>query len=279
MMKIIYLSLGEVFLDTCNLSTSKYKAETNELINNGTFVYSTNNLCVEKKPFLGDFAIIDMDSISAVIKYKLETNQKTVLLNFADASVPGGLVKSGAGTQEECICRCTNLYQSLTSQKAKEGYYDYNKMHSIVGKYTDALIYSEDVVCFKDAKYELLDSPVFLDVITCPAPSIAMPIKEALSVYKPRIKKIIFSAINHNAKNLILGAWGCGAFGQNPNIIAQAFKDILIEYGGYFDNIVFAIPESTSDNFMVFQEVLRKSKWSDIKRFLYFYKRKISNTF
>ena len=50
-------------------------------------------------------------------------------------------------------------------------------------------------------------------------------------------------AAKENVQVLILGAWGCGAFHNNPNNVAQCFKTVLADYGyaKYFDNICFAI--------------------------------------
>lgn len=257
------MNLVSVFGDTIKKYRTAYKDATDELVNNGTFVHKPGSLSFDKQPFTGTIKLIDLDTVSAGIQYAHLNKYNTAVLNFADAETPGGLVTIGASTQEECICRCSNLYASLTTPYCREQYYDYNKRNYNNGKNTDAVIYSEGVTCFKNARYELLDREVCFDVITCPAPRTPMSEKEAMKTYIPRIKMIVFSAIEHNAKNLILGAWGCGAFGQNPFVVAQAFLKVIEDYGGYFENIIFAIPDSGVDgNFAVFQDVLFRSSVS-----------------
>ena len=45
----------------------------------------------------------------------------------------------------------------------------------------------------------------------------------------------------HRADILVLGAFGCGAFQNNPRIVAQAYKNILPEFDGQFSKIEFAV--------------------------------------
>ena len=65
---------------------------------------------------------------------------------------------------------------------------------------------------------------------------------------------------------MILGAWGCGAFGQEPEIVAKCFKSILKKYPA-FDNVVFAIRNCSADyenltisNYAVFKRILGNGK-------------------
>ena len=62
----------------------------------------------------------------------------------------------------------------------------------------------------------------------------------AYEVLYSRTEQIIKSAILNKADNIVLGAWGCGAFGQNPFMISKVFKDVLRQYPA-FDNVIFAI--------------------------------------
>lgn len=158
------------------------------------------------------------------------------VLNFADDVTPGGLVLSGEVTQEENICRCTNLYRALTHPVCELSYYQYNVQFKGLG--SDRVIYAPKVRVFRDdVDYHFIE-PRYFDVITCPAPSIRVSDDEIFTV---RITKIINSAIKNNVDCIVLGAWGCGAFGQNPNRIAKAFADVLNVYSDYFKKIVFAI--------------------------------------
>ena len=193
--------------------------------------------------------------------YSYADKRRVAILNFADGLVPGGLVDVGANTQEENICRCSNLYASLSTNMSAEKYYIPNACTEDV--YTDRIIYSRDVTVFKDdITYENI-KPRKLDVITSPAPSTYLMDSDAQKVYFSRITQIVLSAIENGVQCIVLGAWGCGAFGQSPELVAREFARVLNNYGGYFDNIVFAIRptygESTSDTYKVFDRVLTKN--------------------
>ena len=250
----------QVFMDTENKYETIYYDVTKDLIENGTDVYVRHIKEVDFTKGAMNISVTNEGTVSAGKRIKEQNNYQTAILNFADALVPGGLLLSGASTQEENICRCSNLYASLTSNKARI-YYDINNA-SVHGVYTDSLIYSNGVLFFKDdTTYEDVH-PYRLDVITCPSPSIRWTNKtnEYTTLYY-RIEQIIKSAILHGVVNIVLGAWGCGAFGQNPKVVAQCFKDVLQKYDA-FENVVFAIRScaddymtNTTSNYSVFKAV------------------------
>ncbi|MDO5392906.1 MAG: TIGR02452 family protein, partial [Eubacteriales bacterium] len=68
-----------------------------------------------------------------------------------------------------------------------------------------------------------------------------------------------FQAAAANGANLlVLGAFGCGAFCNNPAVVARAYREVLDEYAGYFDQVVFAVyctPRSM-ENYEVFRRML-----------------------
>ena len=185
-------------------------------------------------------------------------------LNFADALIPGGYVLDGACTQEENICRCSNLYASLTLSWVYKQYYEYNKsMLKEQPYYTDTLIYSPQVCLFKDdITYEYLDTQR-VDIITCPSAAtrdaVGMTTEELRGILTYRLDGIIKSAIYNRAEVLILGAWGCGAFGQNTEVMAEIFSNVLSHYKGYFKIIEFAIRSHTNKK-EVFEAVFNEEK-------------------
>lgn len=251
-----------VFKQTIDTYKTKYKNATTELCTKGTKIYRSID-----EPWLeirdSHIEVINGDTVETGRKFACDSDKTTAILNFADALTPGGLVWSGASTQEEHICRCSNLYASLTTPQANERYYKINSVFLPSGVYTDNIIYSTDVLFFRSGKdYRFLDDPYTMDVITCPAPSARLSAKNAQSIIFNRVDEIVKSAIINNVDNLILGAWGCGAFGQNPEIVAKAFRKSLKKYPA-FDNVIFAIRScradyatKTTDNYSVFKEVL-----------------------
>ena len=196
------------------------------------------------------------------------------VLNFASATTPGGGVLSGSSAQEESLCRVSTLYQSLTSKNAKI-YYDMNKHHKN-RYYTDWIIYTPDVVVFRNDDFEDMSVLPFFkwydcNVITCPAPNMRQQMRnrfnpddnnglippnatnEYKEIMKNRIRRILATAERMHNTHLILGAFGCGAFMNDPRVVSELFKEVIIDEGfGYlFDDIEFAIycrPYNTLNN-------------------------------
>lgn len=195
--------------------------------------------------------------------YKHADKEHTAVLNFADAMKYGGWVENGAQTQEENLCRCTNLHRVLGRDTCADAYYipnteDVRERHREV--YIDNIIYAKGITMFKDdTNYNDIEPRKF-DVITCPCPAERLEEAEAMEIYTRRIEQIILSAIDNGVECIVLGAWGCGAFAQNPIVVARAFAKVLNEYGNYFKRIIFAIkytPNWGSDhNYSVFKTVL-----------------------
>ena len=186
------------------------------------------------------------------------TVQKTVLkgrtavLNFASAVNPGGGVTRGASAQEEALCRCSTLYPVLNTKTLFENYYKVHRRERDC-RFSDRVIYSPDIMIIKDDTDhpERLDphyrQPV--DVITCAAPNLRPdwdpPVivtgDELYNIHLSRGRQILSSAAAHQADNVILGAFGCGAFCNDPDIVSAAYDALLDEFAGYFDQVIFAV--------------------------------------
>ena len=202
---------------------------------------------------------------------------RAAVLNFASATNPGGGVTRGSSAQEEALCRCSTLYPCLTTTELDKGYYQFHRDLSDV-RYTDACIYVPDIKIIKTDT----DSPKRLpetrwqavDVICCAAPNlrekpynrmnpgegraIKVSNNELLDLHRQRARKILSVAAANNVDCLVLGAFGCGAFQNDPNIIAQAYRNIFPEFDGYFRVIRFAVycPPHDRTNFDVFRRLL-----------------------
>ncbi len=185
--------------------------------------------------------IKNSDSYAAARDY-----DKALVMNFANAHNPGGGFRLGATAQEEALCRCSTLYKSITSAKAAE-MYKYNNTH-ISSVESDYMIISPEVLVFRDEKLNLLDEPFITAVITAPAPNrygaavLASPAK-IKETFIRRIKIILKAAAERGYKELVLGAWGCGAFGNKPEEVAGYFREAIIDekLGVFFEEICFAI--------------------------------------
>lgn len=246
-MSYIWKSNVETFIDTRKKSQSVYKEDTEKLLRN-TQVYRDADIVIDDSELLvrNDMKIKIVAGGTVSTAYNIDdSNCRIAILNFADAKRPGGWVKEGAPTQEENICRCTNLYETLIQPFCKANYYDVNlnagipdAEHHYDEPYTDALIYSEKVAIFKDdVTYK--DIPVkYVDVITSPAP--CGEVDDVEIVLMHRIRGIIKAAYLHGVTHIVLGAWGCGAFGQNPKVVAKCFKRVLSAFP-VFKVVIFAI--------------------------------------
>ena len=189
---------------------------------------------------------------------------RVAVLNFANAYSPGGGVTRGAMAQEECLCRSSNLYNALTIPYLIRNYYKHNeKTTGELG--TDAVIYSPGVTVFKsdDVLPVPLAEPFQVDVLTCAAPYVnpnrkkPIPLEMLEDTFNHRIRNILEVAAANSADNLVLGAFGCGAFNNPPDLVAGCFRYCLVDrgYRDYFRRVVFAI-KGGGRNYEIFRNIL-----------------------
>lgn len=198
-----------------------------------------------------------------------------LVLNLANPVYPGGGVRKGARAQEEDLCRKSSLLLSLESRTASQ-YYEYNKrLCTYMG--SDALMITPKVEIIRDEKGELLEDTAVVSVLTCAAPMVSRG-KEGLSgseyeemVYR-RIMGMLKCAAYFGYKNLVLGAWGCGAFGNDAHVMSDLFYRALkeISYNGrgekdLFRRIDFAVLDKTREQYN-FKEFYRNFSFDNFFR-------------
>lgn len=210
--------------------------------------------CGDKKSII---YLLDADSLEAA-----EGLKNPLVMNFANAIHPGGGFLSGAKAQEESLCRCSTLYASLSSANANE-MYRYNKEH-LNSLDSDYMLLSPNVCVFRDAKGNLLDQPYQVAVLTIPAPNkngraASVPQEEIDRVMMDRLRQFFLVAAHEDYHTLVLGAWGCGAFGHDAKTVASYFYRILIDegYEAYFDTILFSVYRG-GYNLEAFREVFEE---------------------
>ena len=168
------------------------------------------------------------------------------VLNFASATSPGGGFLSGARAQEESLARSSGLFRALQDRDM----YAYHREKDDA-MYSDYVIYSPAVPVFRTDTGDLLEKPWDLSIVTCPAvngAAIARYAPERLSeipdVMTARTTKMLAVAAEQGTRRFILGAWGCGAFGLDPEMMASIFRDAITgPFLGVFDELVFAITD------------------------------------
>ena len=188
-----------------------------------------------------EITVTSEDSFEAASRF-----EAPFVMNFANAHKAGGGFRLGANAQEEALCRCSTLYASITSEGAKEMYRHNNTHMSSVE--SDYMLYSPDVCVFRGDNCELLDETFPAAVITVPAPNrrgaaLLASGKKIAETMTRRIRIMFAIAAEHGHKNLILGAWGCGAFGNKPDDVSESFRNVIADegYGKLFEHICFAV--------------------------------------
>ena len=186
---------------------------------------------------------------------------KTAILNFANFTVPGGGFIRGVMAQEEALCHGSFLYNVLSDEGIEEKYYHENIMTNEL--YTNRILYSPNIRFFKEDTNETMRA----DVITCAAPNAKtaywIPAEKVKSAMESRIDAILAVASKENIQNLFLGAFGCGEFGNNPEVVAEIFKEKLMgKYKNVFQYVAFVIPDNgVSPNYKVFKKKFKKRFW------------------
>jgi uncharacterized protein (TIGR02452 family) len=200
---------------------------------------------VIKTEFETQFEVINETTLNAVRRLLSEGNEHIMALNFASAKNPGGGFFSGAQAQEESIARATGLYPCL--MKEFHHYETHRKMSSCL--YTDNMIYSPAVPIFCDEDGDLLEQSQVVSIITSPAVNAGVVRRQEeknrekiLPTMRIRMEKVLALSVERGHKILVLGAWGCGVFQNEPIEIAAIFADFLKgKYKNVFEKIVFAV--------------------------------------
>ena len=207
-------------------------------------------------------SIIPIDTISAAIaKHKEDSSARICVLNFADYKFPGGtfIVQDIPPAQEEAICYCTNLYQEISKYLAS--WYKPHQKTLNKGLYANESILSKNISVVASAPGILLpkEECFQIDVLTCAAPNLnylsrngQKNCSEAIEAQKDRVRYVMELLCGEQYDAVILGAFGCGVFHCNPEIISKAFIDFLKENRYKMKDTVFAIPDENSTNFKVF---------------------------
>ena len=204
--------------------------------------------------------------------------KKVCVLNFASATNPGGGVLNGSSAQEECICRCSTLYPCLNTSAMWNAFY---KPHRKAANplYNNDCIYTPNVCVFKsDTNFPTpLSKEQWwnVNVITCAAPNLRERPSNAMNPHAgdkaakitpseleklltARIRRIFEVAVANGNEVLILGAFGCGAFRNPPEIVAKVFNSVMQDYLCHLDVIEYAVYHTEREiaNYEAFRKLL-----------------------
>ena len=230
--------------------TARYQNEINASIQ-GSLIFSPGFTFQPEVKKATNVFLKDCDTVSAGFEYAAG---KTAVLNFASYKNAGGMFLEGSKAQEECLCHESFLYNVLSGIS---GYYDWNQANLNRALYKNRAIYSPNVRFIHKGQER------DLDVITCASPNKSAAQKyagvtdeENDKVLEDRIRFVLEVAAYQKVNTLILGAYGCGVFGQDPELVAKLFQKYVVEIGA-FETVVYAVPDGRNGNLAAFQRVIR----------------------
>lgn len=187
---------------------------------------------------------------------------KVAALNFASFKNPGGGFMNGSKAQEEMLCHDSFLYNVLEKET---DFYEENRRDVNKGMYYNAALYSPDVT-FVEADAREIKREKACDIITCAAPNWSAASKNRVSssecnkALRERIEFILDVAQANHVDTLILGAFGCGVFKNDPRIVVEEFEKTLNKEKYTIREVIYAVPNKKSDNYKAFEAYLSKEE-------------------
>ena len=184
--------------------------------------------------------LLRTDTVSAILQHR---GKRVCALNFANANFPGGAYILGGSAQEEALCRASLLYYTIRTAKR---FYRANHLH-VLPDYTDHMIYSEHVPVIRDNAGNLLETPMDCDFITSPAVNrtfakLLFPRSKLDTIMQNRIEQIIALAAQKRPEVLVLGAYGCGVFGNRRETVYPMFENAVNRFLPGDVDVIFADP-------------------------------------
>lgn len=217
----------------------------------------------EKEKAESEITIVNSTTLAAAKELWEAGEEKIFALNFASAKNPGGGFLNGSQAQEESLARATGLYPCLLEHREM---YDFNKGFGS-SLYSDYMIYAPQVPVFRDDQDELLSEFYPVSFLTAPAVNAGAVrdneknnISKISTKMKERTEKVLTVAHILDHEVLILGAWGCGVFRNDPSEVATHFHHFLAEGGKFYNifrKVTFAVLDNTKSQqtFQAFESV------------------------
>ena len=182
-------------------------------------------------------------SLSAALRL-IAAGERPLVLNMANGVSPGGGWLKGSRAQEEYLCRSSALWVTIKDSPMYA-------THAASGDYESSgwLIVSPDVPVFRDDSGVPIEDPWTVSFVSGAAPvATRVGAERSAVILRERISRVLAVAASEGYKSLVLGAWGCGAFGNDPRTTAESFREALDgPFANAFDNIVFAITDWSAE--------------------------------
>lgn len=273
---------AEIFRDTEHLykNDETLKAAVKKSVNNQMLILAGDKVEYDVTGgHAGKVVVSGKRTLEASEPYTKQ-GKRVCVLNFASATNPGGGVVHGSSAQEEAICRCSTLYSCLNTRKMWNEFYMPHR-NADNPLYNDDCIFTPGVKVFKsDINFpELLPEAEWwdVDVITSAAPNLRnipsnrmnpnagsrkadITYEGLKALHTARIQRIFEVAMANGADVLILGAFGCGAFCNPPELVAEVFAKFTEKYRDNFDVIEYAVfhTERETANYKAFKDAMKR---------------------
>ncbi|WP_206169025.1 MULTISPECIES: TIGR02452 family protein [unclassified Variovorax] len=217
-----------------------------------------------RQPHRASVEVVNETTLAGISRALRESNDRVAALNFASARNPGGGFLGGSLAQEESLASSSALYSSLL--QAPEFYEQHRSTASCL--YSDALILSPDCPVFRADDGRLMQQPELVTFITCAAPNAGAvtknqpnDVEQIEGTLRKRAECVLALAALQRCPTLILGAWGCGVFRNDPAMVARAFRDHLYgnaTWAARFERVIFSVFDTSAQQkvYETFKEVL-----------------------
>lgn len=273
---------AEIFKDTERMYRSNkiLKDAVEHSIQNQRLILATDPVDFEPPDVREGKVVVSGKRTLEASGHYAKRGKRVCVLNFASATNPGGGVVHGSSAQEEAICRCSTLYPCLNTKNMLDSFYTPHKKANNP-LYNNDCIFTPAVKVFKgDTNFpKTLAGTEWwaVDVITCAAPNLRRVPSNAMNpnagskraditfeglkaLHTGRIQRIFEVALANKADVLILGAFGCGAFCNPPELVAEIFAEFTEKYRQFFDTIEYAVFHTERDkkNYEAFQKAMRR---------------------
>lgn len=204
--------------------------------------------------------VLDQDSVAAIIEHGrgVANYCDLAVLDFASFTNPGGGYDRGTWAQEQALCAESTLFNVLREQKA---WYGENRRRNI-----NCELYRNRGLVVPKVRFDRGKFHGYADVIVVAAPDARRARNDyrideetLLSYMRSRIRFVLAIADDLGHEKLLLGAYGCGTFGWDPQVVARLFLEELATGKHAVKQVFFAVPsERFNENLPIFEHVFAR---------------------
>ena len=243
--------------------------------------------------------LVSGDMLETAGKLTKEYGKVFAVLNMANAVYPGGGFATGSAAQEENMMRRTNIVPKLNDPtklrwdehdnpiytksmtdliNAKNGVVSCDDpVEMISPRQLHIVVRDREVFTDDDLGYRFLTQHEVFPFYELRAAAVNLSRYKTVTLSEKqreyihnemyhRINAQLWTLVQRGIRHVVLSAFGCGAFGNDPSKIATIYAELLKQppYTDAFDVVAFSIFYAGfgANNAFVFQEAFKKSSLS-----------------